>query len=211
MAKLKHNNLVALRGISMKDPPAIALEYVEFGALHVLLAENHGLDLNLKVRFAFDIGVCFVSRLFCVGFVSICLFVLVSFRFVFLLLFRFVLAGFLFLFVVAFRSRFISHLAALGLSFMHGMQPPLVHCDLKSPNILIASLDFMSDCCAKICDFGTCKPLFTEKLRGRKSKDRDVMNPTWLPPEVIEGKAFDCSADIYSFGTLSVFSFSLGF
>lgn len=61
MAKLKHNNLVALRGISMKDPPAIALEYVEFGALHVLLGENHNLDLNLKVRFAFDIGMTLLS------------------------------------------------------------------------------------------------------------------------------------------------------
>jgi serine/threonine protein kinase len=56
MAKLKHNNLVALRGISMRDPPAIALEYVEFGDLLTLLEHQHDLSNNLKIRFAFDIG-----------------------------------------------------------------------------------------------------------------------------------------------------------
>jgi serine/threonine protein kinase len=85
------------------------------------------------------------------------------------------------------------------------MQPPLVHCDLKTPNILIASLDYTAGSCAKICDFGTCKSLFTEKLRGRKARDRDVMNPTWLSPEIIKGDSFGCSADVYAFGILYYF------
>jgi hypothetical protein len=39
--------------------------------------------------------------------------------------------------------------------------------------------------CAKVGDFGLAKELLTENFRGQEATARDVVNPTWLAPEVI--------------------------
>jgi serine/threonine protein kinase len=73
---------------------------------------------------------------------------------------------------------------------MHSLNPRLCHCDLKSPNILVKSIDFNSECCAKVADFGLTQNMLTEKLRGRQASNRHVANPTWLAPEVLKGINF---------------------
>lgn len=76
--------------------------------------------------------------------------------------------------------------AALGLEYLHGRS--LVHCDLKSPNLLVDK-----SWAVKVGDFGASKV-----LHPTKSKTSTVqLNPTWLAPEVIELGQHSKPADVY--------------
>eukprot|EP01125_Pyxidicula_operculata_P014269 TRINITY_DN4751_c0_g1_i2.p1 TRINITY_DN4751_c0_g1~~TRINITY_DN4751_c0_g1_i2.p1 ORF type:complete len:555 (+),score=110.84 TRINITY_DN4751_c0_g1_i2:249-1913(+) len=81
------------------------------------------------------------------------------------------------------------------MSFHHHHNPPLVHRDLRSPNIFISSMDFKSPVVAKVADFG---------LADYAMPTLSEMMPTWqwLAPEVINplSKHYDKSSDVYSFG-----------
>jgi len=37
----------------------------------------------------------------------------------------------------------------LSMKYMHGMDPPLVHRDLKTPNVMIASVEYNDEAVAK--------------------------------------------------------------
>jgi serine/threonine protein kinase len=63
---------------------------------------------------------------------------------------------------------------ALGMAFLHGISPPLLHRDLKSPNVLIMGHADGSPVIAKVADFGLSSRLFVDQLHGRP-----VENPTW--------------------------------
>eukprot|EP01128_Nolandella_sp_AFSM9_P002264 TRINITY_DN1263_c2_g1_i1.p1 TRINITY_DN1263_c2_g1~~TRINITY_DN1263_c2_g1_i1.p1 ORF type:complete len:939 (+),score=131.60 TRINITY_DN1263_c2_g1_i1:301-3117(+) len=91
---------------------------------------------------------------------------------------------------------------AHGMHAMHTSSPPVLHRDLKSPNILLVSPDPAAPVVAKIADFGLSQPMHLPYLIPTSSRLRDVVNPTWLAPEVIEGKAFDLSSDVYPFGIM---------
>ena len=43
---------------------------------------------------------------------------------------------------------------AEGVNYMHTRNPPILHMDLKSPNILLASLSPSAPVVAKLADFG---------------------------------------------------------
>eukprot|EP01127_Copromyxa_protea_P000452 TRINITY_DN1036_c0_g1_i1.p1 TRINITY_DN1036_c0_g1~~TRINITY_DN1036_c0_g1_i1.p1 ORF type:complete len:1863 (-),score=380.38 TRINITY_DN1036_c0_g1_i1:23-5611(-) len=102
---------------------------------------------------------------------------------------------------MALRLRFAWDIAR-GLEFMHSVDPPLVHCDLKSPNVMIASLDPHALTCAKVADFGLTKELRTEQLKGQPPHKRDVGNPTWLSPEILSGKPYGLPSDVYAYGII---------
>ncbi|ETV64372.1 TKL/DRK protein kinase [Aphanomyces astaci] len=76
-----------------------------------------------------------------------------------------------------------------GMAYLHSMDPPIIHRDLKSMNILVSS-----SFGAKISDFG----LSREKVLD------DTMSvtgtPLWLPPEMIRAERYSEKADVYSFG-----------
>lgn len=67
---------------------------------------------------------------------------------------------------------------ARALEYMHSLTPPIIHRDVRSPNILIASVDRRADVVAKLSDFGTARVLVTAIA------SRDLGNPFWLAPEV---------------------------
>jgi serine/threonine protein kinase len=87
---------------------------------------------------------------------------------------------------------------AKGIKHLHGIVPPIVHRDLRSPNVFlvnIINLDESAEVHAKVADFG---------LSRQASPNLGEILPTWqwLAPEVIdvESSAYDERADIYSFG-----------
>jgi len=48
----------------------------------------------------------------------------------------------------------LSRGAAKGCQFLHSTSPPVIHRDLKSPNVLLASVSSEAEVVAKVCDFG---------------------------------------------------------
>ncbi|GAM26893.1 hypothetical protein SAMD00019534_100680 [Acytostelium subglobosum LB1] len=83
---------------------------------------------------------------------------------------------------------------AQGMYFLHSRKPMIIHCDLKSANILIGgqSLDTLV---AKVSDFGLSVRQFDKEVKGRK-----VWNWRWLAPEVIKNVQYTEKIDIYSYG-----------
>ncbi|KAH3765909.1 SHK1 protein [Pelomyxa schiedti] len=80
--------------------------------------------------------------------------------------------------------------AALGMNWLHGSNPVIIHSDLKTSNLL---LDEHSR--VKVSDFGLSKLLPPgQQLRGTAG------SPLWMAPEVLRGEPFNEKADIYSFG-----------
>eukprot|EP01127_Copromyxa_protea_P021259 TRINITY_DN7267_c0_g1_i2.p1 TRINITY_DN7267_c0_g1~~TRINITY_DN7267_c0_g1_i2.p1 ORF type:complete len:2037 (-),score=281.34 TRINITY_DN7267_c0_g1_i2:43-5445(-) len=90
----------------------------------------------------------------------------------------------------ALKLRIASDIAS-GLHFLHAQEPPIVHIDIKSPNILLKNLD-PSAPCAKIADFGTCQQMYKPLTLFL------VENPTWQAPEMLEGKPYTQKVDNYS-------------
>eukprot|EP00698_Gefionella_okellyi_P005534 TRINITY_DN15046_c0_g1_i1.p1 TRINITY_DN15046_c0_g1~~TRINITY_DN15046_c0_g1_i1.p1 ORF type:complete len:568 (+),score=109.89 TRINITY_DN15046_c0_g1_i1:114-1817(+) len=78
---------------------------------------------------------------------------------------------------------------ARGMAFLHSAQPPIVHRDLKSPNLLIT--DGFS---IKITDFGLTRSVSGTGIHTAAG------TPAWMAPEVLRGEHYSVTADIYSFG-----------
>ena len=88
---------------------------------------------------------------------------------------------------------------AMGMSVLESSAPPLIHRDLKSPNILMVIAEAGGarplPCC-KVTDFGLSKQLFGQ-VAGR-----DVFNPDWLAPEIILEQPYTMSSDVFSYGII---------
>jgi len=82
---------------------------------------------------------------------------------------------------------------ARGMNYLHSMEPPLVHRDLKSRNVLIDERWR-----AKISDFGTT----LTKTHTFIDCKNEVGTPAWMAPECLQGQSFDEKADVYSFGVV---------
>ncbi|XP_050888458.1 calcium/calmodulin-regulated receptor-like kinase 1 [Lathyrus oleraceus] len=79
------------------------------------------------------------------------------------------------------------------LEYLHyGVDPPIVHRDIKSSNILLD--DFMK---AKVTDSGLSRP---EMIKPRASNIRGTFG--YLDPEYISTSTFTKKSDVYSFGVL---------
>ena len=86
---------------------------------------------------------------------------------------------------------------AYGMAFLHGINPPLLHRDLKSPNVLVMDHAEGTPVIAKVADFGLSSRLFVDTLN-----DRAVENPTWCAPEIMQNKPYTEKADVYSYGMM---------
>lgn len=89
-----------------------------------------------------------------------------------------------------------------GIQYLHNAHPPMIHRDLKSPNVLVDDSWH-----AKIADFGTLR--FSEIVSSVQNTSRmkkEVMDMTglvgttrWMAPEVMRGeKSYTSKVDIYS-------------
>ncbi|CAI5739428.1 unnamed protein product [Hyaloperonospora brassicae] len=88
------------------------------------------------------------------------------------------------------KLRIALHIAH-ALMYMHSLDPPIIHRDLKSKNVLLnENLD------AKLTDFGTSRERVNESMTG------GVGTCLWMAPEVMLGDRYDDKADVFSFGVV---------
>ncbi|OQS03087.1 kinase [Thraustotheca clavata] len=78
-----------------------------------------------------------------------------------------------------------------GLLYLHNCATTIIHRDLKSRNVLLDSTKG-----TKLTDFGESREMNDETMTN------DVGTFAWMAPEVISGRKYNASADIYSFGVL---------
>lgn len=90
--------------------------------------------------------------------------------------------------------------AAQGMYFLHNSKPPILHCDLKSHNILLD--DKWS---ARISDFGITRFKQETKQSAKEqgtSTGNSIGTIFWTSPEVLEGAPHSEASDCYSFGVV---------
>jgi serine/threonine protein kinase len=82
--------------------------------------------------------------------------------------------------------------SARGMNYLHKGNPPVLHRDLKSANILLDE-----SYTPKVCDFG---------LSRLKAKDRSMTGNCgtvqWMAPEVLANQSYNEKADVYSYGII---------
>ncbi|KAK9070216.1 hypothetical protein SSX86_010616 [Deinandra increscens subsp. villosa] len=82
---------------------------------------------------------------------------------------------------------------AKGVNYLHCLSPPILHWDLKSPNLLVDK-----NWTVKLCDFGLSR-FKTETFISSKAI---AGTPEWMAPELIRGEPADEKCDVYSFGVI---------
>ncbi|XP_061350045.1 serine/threonine-protein kinase CTR1-like isoform X2 [Gastrolobium bilobum] len=82
---------------------------------------------------------------------------------------------------------------ASGMNYLHQMRPPIVHRDLKSPNLLVDD-----SYTVKVGDFG----LSRTKANTFLSSKTAAGTPEWMAPEVIRGESSNEKCDVFSFGVI---------
>jgi serine/threonine protein kinase len=82
---------------------------------------------------------------------------------------------------------------AKGMLYLHARSPPIIHRDLKSPNLLVDALWHV-----KISDFNLSRAMEANAAVSSLA----VTNPRWLAPEVLKGSAATPASDVYSFGVV---------
>ena len=82
--------------------------------------------------------------------------------------------------------------AARGMAYLHSGNPPILHRDLKSANLLLDE-----SYTTKVCDFG----LSRLKAQSR-SMTANCGTVQWMAPEVLANRSYDEKADVYSFGII---------
>ncbi|KAB2023666.1 hypothetical protein ES319_D06G034100v1 [Gossypium barbadense] len=80
-----------------------------------------------------------------------------------------------------------------GINYLHCLNPPIVHWDLKSPNLLVDK-----NWTVKVCDFGL------SRFKGGTfiSSKSVAGTPEWMAPEFLRGEPSNEKSDVYSFGVI---------
>lgn len=83
--------------------------------------------------------------------------------------------------------------AAKGLLYLHTRSPPIVHRDLKSPNLLVDG-----NWHVKVSDFN----LSRAAQQDSRVSSLIITNPRWLAPEALRGELPGLPADVWSLGVV---------
>ena len=99
----------------------------------------------------------------------------------------------------------ILHDVALGLHYLHGQTPPIIHRDLSSNNVLLTP-----NMNARVSDLGVARILDLTPSRIRTLKLLQAPGTlAFMPPEVmVANPKYDTSVDIFSYGNLMIHVFS---
>ena len=101
---------------------------------------------------------------------------------------------------------------AAGMAYLHACDPPLVHRDLKSDNVLLDGSNRARNS-VKVADFGTASrirpnyaPTDVDNSPMLQYKTLGVGTPMWMAPEVFSGRhgvaTYSTKVDVYSFGVV---------
>lgn len=92
---------------------------------------------------------------------------------------------------------------AKGLQVLHQSNPPIIHRDIKSMNILLkeAIVDEHSEVLAKIADFGISDFLYLPKS-SNEINNKIAGTVQWMAPELFNSEFPSFKSDIYAFGVL---------
>ncbi|KAJ3681573.1 hypothetical protein LUZ60_016062 [Juncus effusus] len=82
---------------------------------------------------------------------------------------------------------------AKGMNYLHRHNPPIVHRDLKSPNLLVDRKYTV-----KVCDFGLSRLMGGTYLSSKTLAG----TPEWMAPEVLRDEPSNEKSDVYSFGVI---------
>lgn len=82
---------------------------------------------------------------------------------------------------------------ARGMNYLHHRNPPIVHRDLKSSNLLVDK-----NWTVKVGDFGLSRMKHTTYLTSNSGKG----TPQWMAPEVLRNELSNEKSDVYSFGVI---------
>ncbi|XXG64703.1 hypothetical protein AAC387_Pa05g2584 [Persea americana] len=82
---------------------------------------------------------------------------------------------------------------AKGMNYLHKRNPPIVHRDLKSPNLLVDKKYTV-----KVCDFGLSRLKENTFLSSKSTAG----TPEWMAPEVLRDEPSNEKSDVYSFGVI---------
>ena len=74
---------------------------------------------------------------------------------------------------------------------LHNSIPQIIHRDLKSPNVLVVSVNKSDKVVVKVSDFGL------SRFSSGNFNGREVWNPYWIAPEIIDNKPYDEKSDVY--------------
>ena len=100
----------------------------------------------------------------------------------------------------------ILHDVSLGLSYLHGRRPAVIHRDLSSNNVLLSKGHLV----VKISDLGTAKMI---RADSKQTKSRLTTAPGtlhFMPPEALdeEDPIYGTPVDVFSFGGIALHLFS---
>jgi serine/threonine protein kinase len=88
--------------------------------------------------------------------------------------------------------------AAKGMAYLHSLRPPILHRDLKSPNLLVTE-----HWRCKVGDLGLSKVASDVAASTAGGKSLGADNPRWMAPEVMRSRAAAAAAsDVFSFGVV---------
>ncbi|CAL0330200.1 unnamed protein product [Lupinus luteus] len=82
---------------------------------------------------------------------------------------------------------------ARGINYLHHSNPPIIHRDLKSSNLLVDK-----NWTVKVGDFGLSRLKHETYLTTKTGRG----TPQWMAPEVLRNEPSDEKSDVYSFGVI---------